>query len=225
MINDELNARREIIKYAQKMNPSGINVNKSGNVSARYRDGFIITPTGIPYDQLTEEDLVYVRKESNGYSFVGEYEASSEWFMHAKIYESREDVEAIVHTHSLYATAIACLEEDIPPFHYMVAVSGNTKIPCAPYALFGTEALADSCLKGLGQGNACLLSHHGVICVGKTVRKAFELAVEVENLAHMWTEVRKVNPDVILSEQQMKEVMLRFKTYGQQLKKEESKES
>lgn len=218
MTNEELNVRREIVKYAQKMNPSGINVNKSGNVSARYMDGFIITPSGIPYDLLSPEDLTYVQKDGSVYSFVGDYEASSEWLMHAKIYESREDVEAIVHTHSLYATTIACLEEEIPPFHYMVAVSGNTKIPCAPYALFGTEALADSCLEGLGQGNACLLSHHGVICVGKTVRKAFELAVEVENLAHMWTEVRKVNPKAILSEQQMQEVMQRFKTYGKQQK-------
>lgn len=212
--------REEVIRTAQSMNRERINVNKSGNVSVRAsqdgRDGFLITPTGIPYADLTADQIVFMVKGDSGWESRGQTLPSSEWGLHAAVYEYRSDVQSVVHTHSLYATVLACLDEGIPPFHYMIASANTDEIRCAPYALFGTEELAESCVATLGEADACLLSHHGVIACGKSLSKAFSLAVEVENLAHMWVELKKLNPDCLLSAEQMQAVKQRFKTYGQQ---------
>jgi len=146
---------------------------------------------------------------------VGRCEPSSEWRFHAAIYRAREDLEAVVHTHSLHATALACQGLAIPAFHYMVAVAGGADIRCAEYATFGTQALADNVLIALEGRRACLLAHHGVIACGATLESAFALAVEVENLAHTYVVVRGLSEPRLLPAEEMDRVLERFRTYGQ----------
>lgn len=210
-----------VIQTACDMNRLGINVNKSGNVSVRVKkgqtEGFLITPTGIAYEALQTDDLVFVPLTAHS---LGEIDAkrlpSSEWLMHAEVFRQKPTVNAIVHTHSVYATALACQEMAIPAFHYMVAVAGGDDIPCAPYALFGTPELADYCAKALENRHACLLSHHGVVATGKDLLSALKLAHEVENLAKTYTVVYQLGTPKILDSEKMKAVQERFKTYGKQ---------
>ena len=214
---DDSNAlRAAVIATARAMNTSGINVNKSGNVSARCRRGptagFLLTPTGVPYDRLDPEDIAFV--DETGRS-VGRCAPSSEWRFHAAIYARRPELDAIVHTHSPYATALACHGLPIPAFHYMVAVAGGPDIRCADYATFGTQALADNALAALEGRRACLLAHHGVIACGTSLEAALALAVEVENLAHVYTVARALGEPPLLDAAEMERVLERFSAYGQ----------
>lgn len=213
--------RDAVIKTARRMNSEGINVNSSGNVSVRCKrgekEGFLITPTGLAYDGLEPKDLVFVELKDNGVSFWGELKPSSEFRLHELIYRARSELNAIVHTHSKYATILACMQEGIPSFHYMVAASGADSIKCSEYALFGTEKMAQLVLETLGdKARACLIGHHGAISAGLSLQKAFSLAVEVENLAQMWVEIKKLGGCQLLNSEQMKEVMEKFSTYGVQ---------
>ena len=210
--------RCQVISTALKMNSLGINHGKSGNVSARTQDGFVITPTGIAYEKLQPDTIVAMKIDSdpNG-TFAGNILPSSEWRFHRDIYAERADVRAIVHTHSVAATAIAVHGRDIPAFHYMVAVAGGDSIRCAPYATFGTKALSDHALKALHHRQACLLAHHGVIACGVSLEKALSLAVEVEALAAVYLAACRLDDDVpLLSAAEMTIVLEKFRTYGQQ---------
>jgi L-fuculose-phosphate aldolase len=214
--DDSIALRDAVIATARAMNASGINVNKSGNVSVQCRRGpragFLLTPTGVPYDRLVADDIAFV--DDDGHA-VGRCEPSSEWRFHAAIYRAREDLEAVVHTHSPHATALACQGLAIPAFHYMVAVAGGADIRCAEYATFGTQALADNVLIALEGRRACLLAHHGVIACGATLDSAFALAVEVENLARTYVVVRGLGEPRLLPADEMDRVLERFRTYGQ----------
>lgn len=214
--DDSIALRDAVIATARAMNSSGINVNKSGNVSVRCRrgprSGFLLTPTGVPYDRLVADDIAFV--DDDGHA-VGRCEPSSEWRFHAAIYRARADLEAVVHTHSPHATALACQGLGIPAFHYMVAVAGGADIRCAEYATFGTQALADNVLIALEGRRACLLAHHGVIACGATLESAFALAIEVENLAHTYVVVRGLGEPRLLPADEMDRVLERFRTYGQ----------
>lgn len=201
--------RSRIIETARSMNTQRLNVNKSGNVSARCRAeggalAFLITPSGVPYDDLTPEDISRVTRLP-----------TDEWRLHAAVYESKPEVRAIVHTHSPKATAVSCLESGIPPFHYMVAMSGAAEIPCAPYATFGTEALAESVTGALRHCRVCLMAHHGVLATGSGLPGAFALAVETENLASMYLDLLQLGDVRLLPEDEMARVLERFRTYGQ----------
>jgi len=210
----DLALRAEIITTALKMNAYGVNHGKAGNVSARISTGFLVTPTGIEYEKLASEKLVFISHEG---TFAGEILPSSEWRFHYDIYAARPDVSAIVHTHSIHATALAVLGREIPAFHYMVAMAGGANIRCAPYATFGTQALSDNALIALTNRNACLLAQHGVIACGKTLTNALALAVEVEALANIYLEALKTGlPIPILDEHEMAIVLEKFRTYGQQ---------
>ena len=215
-VEDSAALRRAVIGAAVAMNAAGINVNTSGNVSARCirgaRAGFLITPSRLPYDQLAAGDLVFV---DDAESTIGDCRPSSEWRFHFGIYAARADVGAIVHTHSPHATALACQQLDIPSFHYMVAVAGGNDIRCAPYATFGTQELADHALAALESRRACLLAHHGVIACGVDLDGAFALAVEVENLAQTYIAVRALGAPKLLSDDEMRRVLERFAAYGQ----------
>ena len=197
------------------MNALDINVGKSGNVSARAPStpNFYITPTGIPYAQTQPKHIVSMALDG---SFEGTTLPSSEWRFHRDIYLKRPEVQAIVHTHSSYATSLACLGRDIPAFHYMIAAAGGADIRCAPYATFGTQALSDFALEALNGRNACLLAQHGVIAVGASLEKALGLAAEVENLARMYWQALQVGEPTILSDAEMATVLDKFTTYGQQ---------
>lgn len=205
--------RQSVIETALAMNACGLNKGTSGNVSARMADGFIITPSGRPYDQLTPDQIVPMDLDG-GYS--GPQRPSSEWRMHQDIYRTHPDAGAVVHTHSTYATALACLHLDIPAFHYMIAVAGGTSIRCARYETFGTAALSDAMLKALDGRTACLLGNHGQIAFGPTLGKALWLAGEVEELAHQYWLVRQAGSPRLLDDAEMTRVLERFKTYGKQ---------
>jgi L-fuculose-phosphate aldolase len=199
------------------MNAAGINRGKSGNVSARWRDdafdGFLVTPTGVPYDRTTPDLIVAMTLAGEA---RGNVLPSSEWRFHRDIYAARADVHAIVHTHAPFATTLACMHRGIPPFHYMVAVAGGKDIRCAPYATFGTQELSDHAVAALAGRRACLLANHGMIAIGASLDSALALAIEVESLAEMYWRALQIGEPVPLPDAEMERVLEKFATYGQQ---------
>ena len=195
------------------MNASGINQGSAGNISVRYQEGFLITPSGMAYDRLKPEHIVLVDLQGNCDDALN---PSSEWRMHCDIYANRAEAGAVLHAHSIFATALSCLREDIPAFHYMIAVAGGNSIRCADYALFGTQALSDNMLAALDERRACLLGTHGMICFHDNLDKALWLGIEVETLAKQYWHARQAGDPVILSESQMDEVIQQFSGYGKQ---------
>ena len=216
---DEVALREAIVATARGMNALGINRGKSGNVSARLRnadiDGYLITPTGVPYDATSADDLVAMRLDGGEETARGPLRPSSEWRFHRDLYATRTDVGAVVHTHSPFATTLACLDRGIPPFHYMVATAGGKDIRCAHYATFGTQELSDHALAALDGRRACLLSHHGLIAVGATLEDALALAVETETLAEMYWRALQIGEPTLLPDAEMARVLDKFHTYGQ----------
>ncbi len=202
--------RAAVVETAKRMSASGLSFGRSGNVSARYDGGMLITPSGAAYDTLTPEDIVYM--DANGTPSGGK--PSSEWRFHQAAYKARPDAGAVVHCHSRSAVALACAHRPIPAFHYMVAVAGGTDIPVAPYATFGTEELAAHVAEALRDRKACLLANHGQIAAAGDLEAALELAGEVENLAAQYLEVLKLGEVHLLDDAQMAEVLARFETYG-----------
>jgi L-fuculose-phosphate aldolase len=155
--------RREIVAACQDMNRRGINQGTSGNISARVAEGLLITPSGLPYDEMKPADVVLMKKDG---SHAGRLKPSSEWRFHTSIMATRSEVGAVVHTHSMFATTLSCLGLEIPAVHYMIAAAGGNNIRCVPYITYGTQELADAALKALEGRNACLLANHGMIVVG-----------------------------------------------------------
>lgn len=205
--------RRALITAAQRMNDLGINHGRSGNVSLRLPGGFLITPTGMDYATLRPADIVAMDMAGRA---EGRRAPSSEWPMHSRILEGRPDAAAIVHTHSVAATAVACLRRDIPRFHYMVAAAGGESIRCAPYALYGSDELAAHALAALDGRRACLLANHGVVALGGDPDAALRLALEVEKLAEQYLLALQAGGPVLLSEQEMAEAVAKFAGYGRQ---------
>lgn len=207
--------RRAIIETCREMNRLGVNQGTSGNVSARTGDGFLITPSGVPYDAMAPEMIVAMDLDGG---YRGEVLPSSEWRMHLDIFRRHADAGAVVHTHSTYATALSCLRTAIPAFHYMIGVAGGADIRCAEYATFGTRGLSEAMLRALEGRSACLLGNHGMICHGETLAKALWRAVEVETLAKQYWIARQMGEPVILDADEMARVLARFKSYGKQAK-------
>lgn len=205
--------RKEIIATALTMSRRGLSPGRSGNVSSRLADGMLITPTGMAYDQLDPKDIVYV--DCDGGVTGKQRKPSSEWHFHLAAYRARPDRDALVHTHSMHATVLACAHKPIPAFHYMVAVAGGDDIPCLPYATFGTEQLALYVADGLKHRDACLMANHGQIALGETLASALELAFEVETLAEQYCKVLLLGAPKILPAAEMKLMLEKFKSYGQ----------
>ena len=203
--------RADVIATALAMNALGINRGKSGNVSARIDEGFVVTPSGIPYAEIDNDDVVAMRLDGSTGSVR---KPSTEWRFHRDIYAARDDVEAIVHTHSPFATTLACLDRSIPAFHYMIAVAGGRDIRCAPYATFGTQALSDHALRALDDRRACLLAHHGMIATGDSLKSALALAVEVETLAEMYWRALQIGEPATLPASELDTVLTKFAEYG-----------
>lgn len=206
-------ARRDVITTALAMSASGLSPGRSGNVSVRWKGGMLITPSGMAYDSLTPKDIVFV--DGDGTVAAKSRKPSSEWRFHLAAYTERPDREAVVHTHSLNATVLACQHKPIPAFHYMVAAAGGTEIPCIPYASFGTEELAGYVCDGLRHHDACLMANHGQIAIGSSLSSALELASEIENLAAQYVHVLSLGKPKLLNEAQMQDVLVRFQNYGQ----------
>jgi L-fuculose-phosphate aldolase len=204
--------RKALIATACATNSLGLNQGTAGNVSARTPQGFLITPSGLPFDQLVPEHVVEMDLEGRAAS--DPIVPSSEWRFHRDILVNRPEVGAVLHAHSPYATALACAHREIPAFHYMVAVAGGKTIPCAPYAAFGTQALSDNVLAALENRHACLLANHGMVAVGPSLEAALRLAKEVEELARQYHLSLQIGGPVILSDEAMTIVLEKFKTYG-----------
>jgi L-fuculose-phosphate aldolase len=202
----------QLLYAARELNRLGLNKGSSGNVGIRLADGLLVTPSGVPAEQLSENSMVYMQWD--GTPEAGK-KPSSEWRMHRDILQARPEVNAIVHCHSMFATTIACLGRDVPPFHYMIAVVGGDNIRCAPYALFGTQALSDSALPALQDRKACLLAHHGMLALGQDVAQALAIAVEVEDLCQQYWRLLQLGEPPLLSAEQMQQVQVQFKDYGQ----------
>lgn len=209
----ETAARAAVIAGARAMNAQGLSPGRSGNVSRRWRDGMLITPSGMAYDVTTPKDIVFVA--ADGTSPKGARKPSSEWRFHLAAYVARSDRHAIVHTHSLHATVLACAHKSIPAFHYMVAAAGGADIPCVPYATFGTEELSRFVADGLKSRDACLMANHGQIAIGESLDRALELAAEVEVLAEQYYKVLTIGKPHILDANEMARVLEKFKDYGQ----------
>ncbi|MES2580846.1 MAG: class II aldolase/adducin family protein [Pseudomonadota bacterium] len=206
------NQREQLLKISQKLDKIGLNKGTSGNASARCGDGFLITPSGMTIDEMTPESMVYMRFDG---SFEQGKKPSSEWHFHRDTLASRPEMSAVIHTHSMFATTLACMRKDIPPFHYMIAVAGGDTIRCAPYALFGSQQLSDNALTALIDRKACLLANHGMIALGRDLDDALAVAVEVENLCEQYWRILQVNSNPpLLNETEMREVFQQFKGYG-----------
>ena len=213
MKQTELALRREVIETCRKMTAIGINQGTSGNVSVRFGDGLLITPSGMDYDALKPEDIVLVRADG---SHAGRHKPSSEWRFHRDILVRRGEVGAVVHAHSLYATALAILGMEIPAVHYMIAAAGGNTIRCAPYATYGSQELSDHALAALEGRKACLLANHGVIATAPSLAKALWLAKEVEVLAQQYLLSLQIGRPTILPDDEVDRIMEKFQSYGPQ---------
>lgn len=210
---DHHDLRREMIDTCRRMNALGINQGTSGNLSVRMADGFLITPTSLPYEHMKPGDVVHMRFDG---SYAGPHRPSSEWRFHRDILSAREDIDVVLHCHSVYATTLAVHHKTIPSFHYMTGVAGGTTIRCAKYATFGTQALSDNALEALEGRLACLLGQHGQIALGTTMAKALWLAGEVETLARMYVHALLLGEPPVLDDAEMQRVIaqMRRMSYG-----------
>lgn len=203
--------RQALVEAARDTLRLGLNHGTAGNVSLRTAEGFLITPTGLACDRLTPEDLVAVGRDGTP---GGTHPPSSEWRLHRDVYAARPDLGAVVHAHARFSTTIACLREDLPPVHYMLAVTGSDRVRCSRYAPFGSEALSQAAVEALGDGRACLLANHGLVAAGRDLADAMRVAVEVETVAEYWWRARAIGRPVLLSAEEMAEALERFRSYG-----------
>lgn len=208
---NETELRQALVDHARRMNEAGINQGKTGNLSVRLADGFLVTPSAIAYDVMQPEDVVRMRWDG---TYDGKRRPSTEWRLHRDIYVGRSDAKAIVHAHAMFATTLSCLDKEIPAFHYMVAAAGGSTIPCAPYATFGTQELSDRTVVALEGRKACLMSHHGMVAFSDALPAALALAVEVETLAAMYWRALQVGHPSVLPEEEMARVLAKFASYG-----------
>ncbi len=209
-----MHPREQVVAACRDLARLGLTHGTSGNISVR-RDAssLFISPTGLAYESLEPEDVPLLTFDGRWY---GRRRPSSEWRFHRDIMRARSEVGAIVHTHSRYATALACTGRGIPAFHYMVSVAGGSDIRCAAYHPFGSQELSDAALLALADRRACLLANHGVIALGVEVASALALASEVENLAAQYCAALSVGGVQTLDEAQMRTVLEQFRTYGRQ---------
>jgi len=208
------NERELIVKYGQKLITTRLTTGSGGNLSIynRQQNLVAIKPSGIDYFEQIPEDVVVMTID--GEIADGSRKPSSEVNIHLGLYKQRPEVNAVIHTHSVYATTIACLNWELPAVHYLVGYSGD-KVPLARYAAFGTRELAENILGAIGGYNACLMANHGLVAVGKDIASAFTAAEEIELVARLYYQAKCIGEPVILSDHEMSEVIKKFKTYGQ----------
>lgn len=208
---NDLALRKEIIDNGLKLNTTGLNQGTSGNLSVRSGDGFLITPSGIPYEQLQPQDIVYMSMDG---SYKHDLAPSSEWRFHRDILRDKPDVNAVVHAHPTYCTTLAILGKEIPAIHYMIAAAGGNSIRCARYETYGTVELSQAALAALQGRAACLLANHGMIATGPSLAKGMWLAIEVETLAQQYCNALQLGEPNILSDEEIDRVIEKFKNYG-----------
>jgi L-fuculose-phosphate aldolase len=205
--------RDELVVTAKRMSELGLTPGMSGNVSVRGPSGIFVTPSGMPYSELRPDDAVDIKED--GTIRPGQRMPSTEWRLHRDILGARQDITAIVHTHSLYCTTISMLRRPIPAVHYMIVLAGSDEIPCADYATFGSAQLALNAVTALRGGDACLLANHGMVALGRTLPAALKLAAEVETLASQYWHAAQVGSPHVLDRDELIKVRDRFAEYGQ----------
>ena len=210
----ELQLRRDIVSACRSMNAMGINQGTSGNISARYGNAMLITPSGVPYDEMDPKDIVRMPFAGEYGGYEGDLVPSSEWRFHLDIMLARPEVGSVVHTHSTYATTLAICGREIPAIHYMIAAAGGPSIRVAPYATYGTEELSKNALKALEGRTCCLLGNHGMIATGPNLKRAMWLAVELETLAKQYYLSLAIGDAQVLPADEIGRVVEKFKDYG-----------
>ena len=204
--------REHLIATARAMQAAGLNRGTAGNVSVRCGDGFLITPTGMPCDVLTADDIPLLARDGTS---EGRRQPSSEWRFHRDLYAARPEAGAVLHAHSPFAVALACLRRDIPPFHYMIARFGGDAIRCADYAIFGSQELSTAAMAALEGRKGCLLANHGQLVAGRDLGEALALAVELEELCEQYWRACQLGRPVLLDAAEMAAVREKFTGYGQ----------
>ena len=207
----DIELRQQAVTAMRRLDALGMNRGSTGNLSLRSGAGMWITPTGMGADELRPQDLVWLGWDG---TLRGDWQPSSEWPFHQAVYTARPELHAIVHTHSVHATALACLRRPLPAFHYMVAVAGGDSVPCIAYHLFGTEALSAAVAQAMLDRDACLLANHGLVAAGATLERAMKVAREIESLCETYLQALAVCEPVLLSKDEMTAVIERFRSYG-----------
>ena len=211
MDNAESALRKEIVGCCRRMGSLGINQGTSGNISARWKSGLLLTPSGVDYDVMTPDDIVFMRMDG---SHDGSLAPSSEWRFHRDILQSRKEFNAVVHAHPIYCTALSISHAEIPAVHYMIAAAGGPTVRCAPYATYGTAELSNNALEALEGRLCCLLANHGMIACGVDLAKAMGLATELETLARQYVVSLQAGTPQILPDDEIERVIEKFKDYG-----------
>ncbi len=211
---DERAIRQQLIDVCLRLNHSGLNTGRSGNASIRWKNMVLITPTGMPYESLQPEDIVCM--DIHGKVAQGQRMPSSEWHFHTALLAARPECSAILHAHSPKATTLSVLRQDLPAVHYMIAVAGGDTVRCAPYATFGTMALAHHAVLAMRNRKACLLADHGIITAGGNIHEAFAILQEIEGLCRIYLEACQTGQPVVLSDDEMASVCEKFQQYGRQ---------
>jgi len=210
----ETAARQRLIDVCRRLNERGLNHGSSGNASVRWEQGLLITPTGMAYEDLAPQDIVYM--DLYGEVEQGQRRPSSEWAFHAALLKARPELHAVLHAHSPNATALAVLGRELPPFHYMIAMAGGNSVRCAPYATFGTPELADNAVVAMADRKACLLANHGILTAGRDMDEAFNVLQEIEALCGIYIDACQLGEPVLLDDVEMARVVAKFGGYGQQ---------
>ena len=203
--------RNAAVAAVRKLDTLGMNRGSTGNLSVRCGLGMLITPTGMGAEELRPQDLVWRGWDG---TLRGDWQPSSEWHFHQAVYLARPDLQAVVHTHSTHAAALACLRRELPAFHYMVAVAGGNNVPCVPYHLFGSEALSNAVATAFINRQACLMANHGLVAGGATLAQAMKVTQEIEALCEVYLKALAVAEPTVLDAAQMAEVINKFKSYG-----------
>jgi L-fuculose-phosphate aldolase len=217
MAMTEQELRQQLVEVSRRLNASGLNQGTSGNLSVRIPGGLLITPSSLPFEQMQPQDLVAIAGSGKPLgAAAGQRRPSSEWRLHADLLASRPEIQAVLHCHSIHATALACHGRPIPPFHYMTAVAGGDDIRCAAYATFGTAELSALAVQAMEDRLACLLAQHGQVTLGTSLDQALRIAVEVETLAQMYLQALQLGEPPLLSAAQMAAVHHQFRSlhYG-----------
>jgi len=203
-----------LIETALQLQKIGLNHGATGNCSCRDGDTYLITPSGVETQNLSEDKIVRMDFEGNVVDSISNLKPSSEWRFHQDIMSKRQEVGAVVHTHSIFASTVSLFGNELPPFHYMIAVAGGSSVRCAPYAMFGTQELSDNIIDALLDRKACLIANHGLVSIGANLAEALQIAEEIEHLCQLYIEAKKLGEPNLLNQKQMIEVIERFQSYG-----------
>ncbi|MGU8015596.1 L-fuculose-phosphate aldolase [Streptococcus suis] len=206
--------RKELIKYGRKLVTEGLTKGTGGNLSVFNREKGLmaITPSGIDFFEIKEEDIVIMDLE--GQVVEGEKLPSSEWYMHLIQYQKREDLDAVIHAHTTYGTVLAVLREPLPASHYMIAVAGKD-VRVADYATYGTKELAENAAEAMKDRRAVFLANHGILAGAQDLLNAFNIIEEVEYCSKIYCVAKSMGEPVILPDDEMELMAEKFKTYGQ----------